>query len=139
MRYVKYVGLSHIRQITAQDWRQVGITADTVQWSARNGFAVPIDFFTDDQVKKVIEPDPGFVITGEGEDTNEEEFVPQPQGHDMTPSQLDQTVEQPVDVVTGLGGTPAVSTTGSGAVGAPGGAAPTTTSTGPGSGSDTPR
>lgn len=96
MRYIRYVGLAHIRQITAQDWRSVGITADPVVWSGRNGFAVAVDSLTEDQIRKAIDPDPSFVITGEGD---EGDFTPAPQTIDMTPSQLDQAVNNPVDVL----------------------------------------
>lgn len=68
MRYVKYVGLAHERQITAADWRSVGIAGDAVVWNAYNGFAVPLDAFTDDQIRKAIENDSTFVITGDDED-----------------------------------------------------------------------
>lgn len=94
MRYVKYVGLSHRRMITAADWRSIGITADAVVWEARNGFAVPADQFTDDQMRKAIEPDQDLILTGDDED-----FTPAPQHMDMTPAQLVQTTENPVDVV----------------------------------------
>lgn len=120
MRYVRYIGLAHIRQITAQDWRSVGINGDTVVWSARNGFSVPLDSLTEDQVTKAIDPDPEFVITGADED-----FTPQPQTTDMTPSQLDQTVENPVDVLALANDGENPSTAVSEGSEAPGGAAPT--------------
>jgi hypothetical protein len=134
MRYVKYVGLSHRRMITAQDWRSVGITGDTVVWEASNGFAVPLDQFTEDQIRKAIEPDQSFLVTGDDED-----FTPVPQRGDMTPAQADQVAENPVDVLALANAGSDVSTGESGASGAPGGDAPTTTGTGSGSGSDTPR
>lgn len=128
MRYIKYIGMAHIRQITARDWRSVGLTGDTVVWSAYNGFAVPADSLTDDQISKAITPDKDFVITGEDSDGNE--FVPQPQNTDMVPSQLDQLVNNPVDVVDMLEGGSVVSPDDSGVSEAPGGAAPTNTVTG---------
>jgi len=133
MRYVKYIGLAHVRQITAQDWRSVGINGDTVSWSAYNGFAVPLDSLTEDQISKAIDPDPEFVITGADED-----FTPQPQRTDMTPSQLDQTVQNPVDVVAMANADTDGSTANSEPSTAPGGAAPTTTGTTSGGGSDEP-
>lgn len=136
MRYVRYIGLAHIRQITAQDWRSVGINGDPVVWSAYNGFAVPLDSLTEDQIRKAIEPDRDFVITGE--DGGDEEFTPHPQQTDMTPAQLDQTVENPVDVLGIANGDANVSTAESETFAAPGGASPTSTGTGSGGGSDTP-
>jgi hypothetical protein len=96
MRYVRYVGLAHVRQISAADWRTAGITADSVQWDAFNGFAVPLDQFTDHQIQRVIRPDTGFVITGEGED-NQDEFVPDLTAtRPMVPSELES---QRVDIL----------------------------------------
>jgi hypothetical protein len=131
MRYVKYVGLSHRRMITAQDWRGVGISGDTVVWEASNGFAVPLDQFSEDQIRKAIENDNGFVITGE-----DEEFEPHPMRGDMTPEQVRQATEEPVDVLAMANGDADASTDESGAAGAPGGDAPTTTGRGTGSGHD---
>jgi hypothetical protein len=120
MRYIKYIGLAHIRQVTAADWRSVGISGDTVVWSARNGFAIPADSLTDDQIRKAIEPDRDFVITGADED-----FTPQPQTTDMSPAQLEQNIENPVDVATMLDGDSNVSEDDSeGLDEAPGGRAP---------------
>lgn len=134
MRYVKYVGLSHRRMITVNDWRSVGINGETVVWEAANGFAVPLEKFTDEQIRKAIDTDNSLVITGEDED-----FTPQPVPGNMTPEQARQAVENPVDVLALANGDADVSTDDSGAAGAPGGDAPTTTTTGTGSGSDTPR
>lgn len=128
MRYVKYVGLSHQRMITAHDWQGVRINADAVVWNAQNGFAVPLDRFTEDQIRKAIEPDPHFVITGADED-----FEPVAQNRNMVPAEHAQAVADPVDVVALANGDAGASTTASGASGAPGGAAPTTRSTGGGS------
>lgn len=128
MRYVKYVGLSHQRMITAHDWRSVGITAETVVWNAFNGFAVPADQFSDDQIRKAIDPDDGFVLTGDDED-----FTPVPQTRDMVPAEHAQAVENPVDVVDLANGGPDPSGDDSGAAGAPGGDAPDTVTTGGGS------
>lgn len=121
MRYIKYVGLSHQRMITSGDWRSVGISADTVVWSAHNGFAVPADSFTEDQIRKAIDPDPNFVMTGD-----DEEFKPVFQTRDMVPAEATQAAENPVDVVAYVGGDSTASPTDSGASGAPNGDAPTT-------------
>lgn len=133
MRYVRYIGLAHIRQITARDWQSVGIQADTVVWSAQNGFSVPMDALTEDQIRKGIEVDREFVITGDDED-----FTPKPQPMDMTPSALAQTTETPLDVVGWANGDQTISRDDSGAsTVAPGGAAPTGTATGGTSGGET--
>lgn len=134
MRYVKYVGLSHRRMITASDWRSVGINGETVVWEAANGFAVPLEKFTDEQIRKAIDNDDSLIITGDDED-----FTPQPVPGNYTPEQARQATEAPVDVFALAGGESDASTDESGAAGAPGGDAPTSTTTGTGSGSDTPR
>lgn len=128
MRYIKYVGLSHQRMLTAADWRSIGITGDTVVWNAQNGFAVPLDVLTEDQVRKAIEPDSGFVITGEDED-----FTPRSLSYDTVPAEAAAAAESPVDVLAYANGDDNVSTGDSGAAGAPGGDAPVTTGTGGGS------
>lgn len=93
-RWIKYIGLSHGRMITARDWLSVGINGETVVWNAQNGFAVPLDRLTEEQVRKAIDPDPAFVITGDDED-----FTPTPQTRDMVPSEAAQAAENPVDMV----------------------------------------
>lgn len=126
MRFVKYVGLSHQRMITSHDWRGVGITADVAVWNAQNGFALPLDMFTEDQIRKAIDPDANFVIT-------DDDFTPIFAQRDMVPAEHAQATENPVDVVDMANGDDNVSTADSGASGAPGGTAPTTTATGGGS------
>lgn len=127
MRYVKYVGLSHQRMITAHDWQGVRITADTAVWNAQNGFAVPLDRFTGDQITKAIDPDPNFVIT------DDEDFTPVAQNRDMVPAEHAQAVAEPVDVVDTANAGAVTSTDDSGASGAAGGTAPSTRSTSGGS------
>jgi hypothetical protein len=88
MRYVRYVGPSHQRMILASDWKSVGLTGPTFVWNAQNGFAVPLEHFTEDQIRKAIEPDSTLIVTGEGED-NQDEFVPDLSAtRDMTPAEL---------------------------------------------------
>lgn len=84
MRYVKYVGPSHQRMILASDWAGIGIRSGTVAWNAQNGFAIPLDFFTEDQVRKAIDNDATLIVTGEDED-----FEPKFENRDMTPSELE--------------------------------------------------
>lgn len=82
MRYVKYVGPSHQRMILASDWAGVGIQAPTVAWNAMNGFAIPLDIFTEDQIRKAIDNDPMLIITADNED-----FTPVYEKRDMTPQE----------------------------------------------------
>lgn len=131
MRYVKYIGPSHQRGITAVDWRSVGINAETVFWNAQNGFALPLDRFTEDQLVKAIYPDQFFIVTGE-----DEHFTPVHQTRDMTPSEAAQAAESPVDVLDMVGGVPDDSVTGSGPSSTAPGTRPSAVSTGRGSGHD---
>lgn len=91
MRHVKYVGLSHQRIITATDWRMVGLHGETVVWNAQNGFSVPLDRLTEDQIRKAIEPDASFIITDD-----------QPVHHttDMVPAEADQAAQNPGPAIT---------------------------------------
>lgn len=97
MKYVRYTGRAHRRVISQADWRGARLKGDQVIWEAQNGFAVPLDQFTDEQIKKAIEPDPDLVITEGG-------FEPSFSNQDMTPWELQQSVENPVDVMALLNG-----------------------------------
>lgn len=134
MRYVKYIGLAHERQITAFDWARAGIKgAATVVWNAGNGFHVSADQLTDEQIRKAIDPDSNFVIVG----TDDEPATFE--GQNMTPGEVDQAVTEPVDINGAVSGTDADAQSGSGALGAPGGTPPTVRGTASGgSGHDTP-
>jgi hypothetical protein len=132
-RWIKYIGPAHQRIITAENWRSVGINAETVVWSAFNGFSVPADSLTDEQISKAIDGDPQFVIVGEDDD-----FRPVTQTRDMTPALAAQAAENPVDVVAMLDGAADGSTAASGVVPGAGGTAPTGTATGKGAGRDAP-
>jgi hypothetical protein len=131
-RWIKYIGPAHQRIITAANWRSVGVNGETVVWSAYNGFTVPADSLTEDQISKAIDGDSQFVIVGE-----EDDFRPQMFSHDMTPALAAQTAENPVDMFALLDGSDNASTADSGVVPGAGGAAPTTTGTTGGAGSDT--
>src|ERR1700759_5132900 len=128
-RWIKYIGPAHQRIITADNWRQVGIAGDTVVWSAFNGFTVPADSLSEDQIRKAIENDPQFVIVGEDDD-----FTPQTQSRDMTPAGFAQVTEAPADEFAIVGGTP----DGAGATPGGGSASPSTPTTGTGAGTDAP-
>lgn len=68
MKYVKYVGLAHIRRITADEWKRAGVSdMETVIWGPENGFMVPLENFSETVQRKFIEPDRGFLIVGQDE------------------------------------------------------------------------
>lgn len=99
-RYVRYTGQAHRRVITPQDWRSVRLSGDQVVWEAQNGHAVPLDVFTEEQIKRVINPDQDLIITDEDED-----FEPFFSSMDMTPRELALSQDSPVDVLSVLDGT----------------------------------
>mgnify|MGYP000909752880 CR=1 FL=1 len=137
--YVRYIGLAHARGITRADWRSVGLDGEDVWWDYTNGFSVPADRFTDEQMRKVITPDTSLLVVGM--DTE-----PQPLPHAMTPSQaamprvnLNAAVGNETNAGVPDTATDAetASTDVSGAsTGTPGGTAPTRRTTGRGSGKD---
>lgn len=49
-RYVKYVGTSHWRRITRQEWAELNPPVDspTLEWNSANGWTIPADRITDD-------------------------------------------------------------------------------------------
>lgn len=138
--YVRYIGLAHARGITRADWRSVGLDGEDVWWDYTNGFSVPADRFTDEQMRKVIGPDTSLLVVGMDEE-------PEPLPHAMTPS---QAAMPRVNLNAAVGnesdrGTPdtatdveSASTDASDASTTPpaGGAAPRTRATGRGSGKD---
>lgn len=65
MRYVQYIGLAHVRRITASEWREVGVEMETVQWDASNGYKVPLEKFSEDVQRRFIEPDRTLIIVGQ--------------------------------------------------------------------------
>jgi hypothetical protein len=75
-QFIKYTGPAHRRQITADEWKAAGFNnGETVVWDWNNGFSVPLDSLTPEQVKAVINPDNGFIVLG-GED-----HAPRPMSH----------------------------------------------------------
>lgn len=112
--YVKYIGLAHARLITADEWRQAGVSdGETTVWDHTNGHAVPADKFGD-RAMALIRQDGGFVVVGSDEDLT----LPLP--HQMTPGQAGSPK---VDLLAN----------GQSSTEAPGGDAPITRSTGTGS------
>lgn len=120
MRFVRYVGPAHRRMISSADWKSGRMSGDTVVWDASNGFVVPIDQFSDEQIKKAIEPDASLMIVEMDDD-----FEVKPGPYDMTPREYAQWVENPVDVPALLEGVAAGSVNLSDVPSVPAGAAPT--------------
>lgn len=68
MKYVKYVGLAHMRRITADEWSRAGVRdMETMVWGPENGFMIPLENFSEDVQRQFIEPDRGFIIVGQDE------------------------------------------------------------------------
>jgi hypothetical protein len=95
MQFVKYIGLSHRRVITADDWQSVGISDQgSVEWSAINNFSVPVDRFSEEALRTAIEPDDAFVIVGG------DQHAPRYVGRSMTP---EEAASVPVDMMGAVG------------------------------------
>jgi len=74
-QFIKYTGPAHRRQITADEWKAAGFpNGSTVVWDWNNGFSVPADSLTPEQVKNVIDPDKEFIILG-GEDHAPQQMI----------------------------------------------------------------
>lgn len=67
MQFVKYIGTSSLRRITAEDWKSVGVDLETMEWGPHNGFMLSLDNFSDEVVERYIRPDKGFIIVGQDE------------------------------------------------------------------------
>lgn len=129
MKVVKYIGTAHRRRINATDWRDAGLEGESIEWSWQNGFAVPAEQFTEDQLREVIEPDSGFVI----EEGEESDVKPRRLEHRMTGQQFHQSPRVDVMGAVGAGTGSSGSTDASGASDGPSGSGPT-----PGGGGDKP-
>lgn len=49
-RYVKYIGTSHWRRMTREEWANIpqgAVDQDTLEWNAANGWTIPADRITD--------------------------------------------------------------------------------------------
>lgn len=121
MQVVKYIGTAHRRRISAQDWRDAGLEGETVEWSFENGFTIPAEQFTEEQMREIIEPDSGFAIIG-GED---DEVRPRRLRQRMTGQQAHEAPR--VDMMRAVGAPTgaSVSTASSGASDEPSGSGPT--------------
>lgn len=121
MQVVKYIGTAHRRRITARDWQQAGLDGESVEWSFENGFTVPADQFTEDQMREVIEPDSGFAIVG-GED---DDVKPRRLSQRMTGQQAHESPR--IDMMRAVGARTGADVSGatSGASDEPSGSGPT--------------
>jgi hypothetical protein len=63
MKYVKYIGTSHVRQITKDEWAGLdpAVENETVRWHVGNGWTVPASVISDD-AWPYIEADSELVI-----------------------------------------------------------------------------
>lgn len=67
--FVKYVGTSHWRAITRQDWANIPdnpIDHPTLRWDRANGWTVPRSRISD-EAWPYIQADPEFVLVGEND------------------------------------------------------------------------
>lgn len=60
--FVRYVGTSDVREISAADWTNVGAKDQgKTTWSVRNGWKLPQSDFSDNALD-YFQNDPGFVV-----------------------------------------------------------------------------
>lgn len=59
--FVRYIGTSTVRNITAAQWADAGVKDQkTVVWNKANGYAVPYTQLTDDAIALLMN-DPGMI------------------------------------------------------------------------------
>lgn len=87
MPFVWYVGTSSYREITTQDWDEVGIIGPTYQWGADNGYAVDQSWFTPEQLG-YLTVDPEFQV----DKTGPRPDVPAPEDSVTRPYKLDPAI-----------------------------------------------
>jgi hypothetical protein len=66
--HVAYVGLAHVREISAADWKNIGVEGQAkVVWDRRNPLKnrVPLSELTPDAVVYLDQMDDGFVLLDE--------------------------------------------------------------------------
>jgi hypothetical protein len=62
-KYVVYIGQFGVREIDEAAWDNVNVKDQkAIVWDRSNGWAVPVDSFTDDALKYVDEVDRDFVV-----------------------------------------------------------------------------
>ena len=59
---VKYTGQASLRTISAQEWLQLGIEHEAVEWNFHNNFRVPVEDLTDGAVAYLIKRDGRFEL-----------------------------------------------------------------------------
>ncbi len=63
---IRYVGTADVREITANDFKRVGVEAGkTVRWNAENGKVVDradLDFLSAEDFDRIIGQDAGFKV-----------------------------------------------------------------------------
>lgn len=132
--YIQYVGSSHRRGLTREDFESVGVSdQEDVYWDRGNDWRVPRGDLSDDAYNRAVRQDPELILVGGDKDegaVNEDELSRKPLAADMTP--MPPIPETPEDVVGG-GHIAPTGTTGTGTAGATGtGTAGTTTGGGTG-------
>ena len=86
--WVKYIGLAHVRMITADEFRRAGFPdQETVVWDYTNGHTVDAGQFSDEVMRRAIETDRDFIVVKSDEDLN------RPLEHAMTPGQAASRIQ----------------------------------------------
>lgn len=69
---VKYVGQASLRTISAEDWLQLGIEHEGVEWNFHNNFRVPAEDLSDGARKYLLKKDGRFELV-DAEDDDEDD------------------------------------------------------------------
>jgi hypothetical protein len=67
--FIKYIGTSHIRKITREEWAGIpdnAVENQTVVWNAANGWTIPRSKISD-EAWPYIKADPEFIVVGEND------------------------------------------------------------------------
>ena len=103
--YIRYIGNSHIRGITVEEFRNVGVTDQDsdVWWNRKNHWTVPRANLTDDAYNYAVKHDPELILVGgdkeEGAVSEDAMGDRAPLAAGMTP--MPPGPEQPGDYVGG--------------------------------------
>jgi hypothetical protein len=79
-KYVKYVGLSHVRAVLKEEWLKVGVNDQkAIIWNQANGWMVPLSDITDN-AWPYIDADPELIVV-------EVDRLTRPVGEETPPSE----------------------------------------------------
>lgn len=119
--YIKYVGASHVRGLTEEDFETVGVRGQkAVWWRRENQWTVPRADLSDDAYNRAIKNDPELILVGgNGDESLSEEQAEGRAGLAVGMTPMPPGPEKPGDYVGGgsISGGSSAGGTSSGATG----------------------